>query len=500
MELGTLLTHLKAPLRRTHGERGCRVAGARRRWGGWSRRLQDRLLAWRLGRVTIIVVSYNALDLIRQCVGSILADASYPRYRLVVVDNASEGPVQTYLRGLHQTERRVQVIFNDTNRGFAAANNIGLRHLDDSAFIVLLNNDTVVPPGWLGRLVRHARRADVGLVGPVTNWTGNEARIEVGYSDVADMPDFAAAYTSAHRGQVFEIKMLAMFCVAMRREVFEQVGPLDERFGQGMFEDEDYARRIKAAGYKVICAEDAFVHHYGRASFSKLPLPEYEALFVRNRRLYEEKWGEPWIPHQWRAPSPGERSEGPENVSRITKCQRFWSALKLYLANHVVAHVPSFRIRHWYYRHVLGYPIGRDSSIHMDVFVTGDAISLGDNVVINRRCYLDGRVGIDIRNNVSISPEVSIVSLEHDPDSPAFATRGGTVVIEDRVWIGTRALISPGVRLGEGAVIGAGAVVTRDINPYRIAVGVPAREIRDRNRALDYACRYFPWFDTDVQR
>ena len=119
----------------------------------------------------------------------------------------------------------------------------------------------------------------------------------------------------------------------------------------------------------------------------------------------------------------------------VSKRKRFWSALKLYLASHVIAHVPSFRVRHWYYRHVLGYAIGRDSSIHMDVFVTGDVITLGDNVVINRRCYLDGRVGIDIRNNVSISPEVYIVSLEHDPDSPAFATRGATVVIEDHVLI-----------------------------------------------------------------
>ena len=136
----------------------------------------------------------------------------------------------------------------------------------------------------------------------------------------------------------------------------------------------------------------------------------------------------------------------------------------------------------------------------MGVFVTGDAISLGDNVVVDRRCHLDGRMGIDIRNNVSLSPEVYIVSLEHDPDSPAFATRGAPVVIEDHVWIGARAFVAPGVRLGEGAVIGAGAVVTRDVNPYRIAVGVPAREIGDRNRRVNDACRYSPWFDSDVPR
>lgn len=182
------------------------------------------------------------------------------------------------------------------------------------------------------------------------------------------------------------------------------------------------------------------------------------------------------------------------------KLRAFIKGLKLYVANHVVSHIPSFRLRHWYYRSVLGYVLGRDSSIHMGAFVTGDFITIGDNVVINRNCYLDGRFGVEIGNNVSISPEVYIVSMDHDPDSPSFATRGKKVVIKDNVWVGARAIINLGVTLGEGAVIGAGAVVTRSINPYRIAVGVPAREIRDRNREINYKCRYFPWFDTDVQR
>ena len=174
--------------------------------------------------------------------------------------------------------------------------------------------------------------------------------------------------------------------------------------------------------------------------------------------------------------------------------------LKFYLANHLINQIPSFRIRHWYYRHILRYKIGRDSSIHMGTFVTGHFITIGDNVVVNRNCYLDGRIGIEIKNNVSISPEVYIVSLEHDPDSSAFTTRGGQVVIEDYVWVGVRAILTPGVVLGEGVVVGAGAVVSKSINPYRIAVGVPAREIRDRSRNLEYKCCYFPWFDSDVQR
>ncbi|MFH1998101.1 MAG: acyltransferase [Planctomycetota bacterium] len=136
----------------------------------------------------------------------------------------------------------------------------------------------------------------------------------------------------------------------------------------------------------------------------------------------------------------------------------------------------------------------------MSTFVTGDFITVGDNVVINRSCYLDGRIGITIGNNISISPEVYIVSMEHDPDSPVFATRGKPVVIEDHVWIGARAMIMPGVTLGEGCVIAAGAVVTKDVNPYRIAGGIPAKELRDRSRKIEYKLEYFPWFDTDIQR
>jgi acetyltransferase-like isoleucine patch superfamily enzyme len=177
---------------------------------------------------------------------------------------------------------------------------------------------------------------------------------------------------------------------------------------------------------------------------------------------------------------------------------RFLSGIRFYLANHFVNKIPSFNIRHWYYRHIMRYKIGKDSSIHMGVFVTGTSISIGENVVINRHCRLDGRVGIEIKDNVGISPEVYIISLEHNPDDPFFATRGKKVVIESNAWIATRAMILPGVTIGEGAVVGAGAVVTKDINPYRIAVGVPAREIRDRNRNITYRLRYRSWFDTDI--
>jgi acetyltransferase-like isoleucine patch superfamily enzyme len=180
------------------------------------------------------------------------------------------------------------------------------------------------------------------------------------------------------------------------------------------------------------------------------------------------------------------------------KMKRFFAGIAFYAANHIVANIPSFRVRHCFYRRVLGYRIGRNSSIHMNVFFTGFNVTIGENVVINRQCYIDGRVGVEIKDNVGISPWVYIASLDHDPASPAFETRGAKVVIENHSWISAKAIIMPGVTIGEGAVIGAGAVVTRNIAPFRIAVGVPAREIKDRTVNINYKLRYFTWFDTDV--
>ncbi|MFY9557772.1 MAG: glycosyltransferase, partial [Blastocatellia bacterium] len=189
-------------------------------------------------------------------------------------------------------------ILNPKNEGFARANNQGIAR-STGEYLVLLNNDTIVPPGWLSRLLRHLHNTGVGIVGPVTNFVGNEAKIEAPYETWSEMEEFTRQVTWARDGQAAEIHMLAMFCVAMRRGTYQLVGPLDEQFGIGMFEDDDYAQRVKAAGLRVMCAADVFVHHFGQAAFKKLiERGEYDDLFERNRNLYEAKWNVEWIPHK----------------------------------------------------------------------------------------------------------------------------------------------------------------------------------------------------------
>ena len=127
-------------------------------------------------------------------------------------------------------------------------------------------------------------------------------------------------------------------------------------------------------------------------------------------------------------------------------------------------------------------------------FLHGRKVFIGKRNVINFGCLFDGRhFVIRTGDDVSIGPEAAILTLGHDPQSESFADHGGEVSIGDRAWIGFRAIILPGLSIGEGAVVAAGAVVTRSVEPFAIVAGVPARKIGERNPRLNYQLNYQPF-------
>lgn len=163
-----------------------------------------------------------------------------------------------------------------------------------------------------------------------------------------------------------------------------------------------------------------------------------------------------------------------------------------YLTNHVVAHVPSFTVRRLWYRHAIGIEFGPRASVFLGAYVWSygrretrrRGVAIGQNSRINRDCTLDIRCGLTIGDNVSISPEVMILTLSHDYNDPRFSDLdAGPVTIEDYVWIGSRAMILPGVTLGRGAIVAAGSVVTKDVPPMTVVAGIPAKPVAVRDSA-----------------
>jgi GT2 family glycosyltransferase len=252
---------------------------------------------------SVVVVTYNGLVFTRLCLESLLANTAGSDFEVIVVDNGSEDGTPAYLAKLGERDARVEVLLNGSNLGFAAACNLGLG-LAGAEHVVLLNNDTMVPPGWLDGLLPHLRNPGVGLVGPVTNRIGNEAEIETEYETWGEFLELAGKRAREQRGEWLEIGTPAMFCLAMRRQTQLHLGPLDERYEVGLLEDDDYAERARRAGYQLRCAEDVLVHHFGEASFGTLVADgEYGRILRANKRRYAEKWGHPWEPYG-RRPNP----------------------------------------------------------------------------------------------------------------------------------------------------------------------------------------------------
>lgn len=287
------------------GAESVQNAAVRRRYAStvnWTTRAEQLLRAFsdiRMARVSVIILAFNNRELTQRCIESLIERSDYPNLEIIVVDNASSEETQSYLRSLVQSHPEIRLIFNNENIGFAAGNNVGLS-IATGDYLVLLNNDTLVTPGWVLTLRRHFQNhPELGLLGPVTNNIGNEARIATSYVSEEQMPAATLDYTLAHMGQIYQMNNAAFFCVMMSRSTYERCGPISEDYGRGFFEDDDYCRRVEAAGLKIACAEDVFIHHQLSASFNKLNERLRRVLFERNRSIYERKWGK-WIPHFYR--------------------------------------------------------------------------------------------------------------------------------------------------------------------------------------------------------
>lgn len=164
----------------------------------------------------------------------------------------------------------------------------------------------------------------------------------------------------------------------------------------------------------------------------------------------------------------------------VNRLKWIWLDLVLFKLNFVSHFIPFHSIRKFYFR-LFGLKIGKNSYIHMRTrFFYPAGITIGEGTIIGDACFLDGRKSLKIGNNVDVATGVMIYNSEHDVHSDGFDPIEESVEIEDYVFIGPRAIILPGVKIGRGAVVAAGAVVTSNVKEFEIVGCVPAKVIGER--------------------
>lgn len=189
------------------------------------------------------------------------------------------------------------------------------------------------------------------------------------------------------------------------------------------------------------------------------------------------------------------QTKGSRIISALDRRGRkFFDRTLVYITNHIVSKIVFIHIRLAWYRRVMGFHIGKNSSILTDFRVaTRGNIDIGRNSTINNHCRFDNRRPIAIGDNVSVTYGTTIFTKGHDIDSPTFATSGAPVTIDDLVWLCALVIVLPGVTIGRGAVVLPGSVVTKSVKPLHVVGGNPAAYIRDRPARLDYSPIHKAW-------
>jgi len=245
---------------------------------------------------SIIILTHNQLKHTKLCIESIQRLTPEP-HEIIIVDNGSTDGTLEYLKSQIEIHDEMKVIANASNRGFSSGNNQGIS-IAKGEFILLLNNDTIVTEGWLGRMLNIFKNfPKTGIVGPMSNYVrGVQCVQKADYNDLDDMEAFASQWTLNNEGKTMASHRVVGFCLLAKKEVIKRIGGLDEIFGSGNYEDDDFCIRAALEGYEIRIAQDVFIHHTGSQTFIGSGI-DYRHSMLRNRNLFKEKWG--FLPFQF---------------------------------------------------------------------------------------------------------------------------------------------------------------------------------------------------------
>ncbi len=242
----------------------------------------------RTGLVSIVMLSWNAPQFTKLALESIRAHTQ-GEYEIVIVDNGSGPETVEWL----ETLTDVRVIYNPHNRGFAGGNNQALAAARGE-YVVLLNNDVIVTENWLEGLLRAFDRIPgLGVSAPRSNKiAGDQIVVDASYSGMPEMHEYAARRRMRYRDSGYITDRAIGLCLCIDRRVIVEVGGIDERFGVGNFEDDDFCLRVRAAGYRIFVCDDVFIHHFGSQTFAANKI-DWTATMRENWSKFAAKWDLP---------------------------------------------------------------------------------------------------------------------------------------------------------------------------------------------------------------
>jgi len=247
--------------------------------------------------LSLVVLGFRNFDVTtRACLESLVPWLDDPEIEVLVLDNGSPDDSAQKTAAWCATHPQVKCLLSDSNRGYAGGMNWGAAQAS-GRWLLLVNNDTVFPAGTLDALKQVVREVppDVAMLGPVTNAAGNGQRLWKPGATHDEWLEIGRWLNEHPTHQLMPAYRCDFFCIAIRREAWDQLGGLDLAFGLGYYEDFDFSLRLTQAGYRQMITEDVFILHVGSATFQGSK--SARELIKRNKKLLQFKHPEARFEH-----------------------------------------------------------------------------------------------------------------------------------------------------------------------------------------------------------
>jgi GT2 family glycosyltransferase len=277
--------------------------------------------------ISIVIPVFNAVQMTKNCIKKIYGISTKFSFEVIVVDNHSTDETEQFLQAEQKRLAHFRSYRMVENLGFAGAVNYGIRQARGN-YVVILNNDTLVTPGWLDGLIEAFNKDEmIGIVSPVTNYVGEGPQIDPEAARIEPIDIDAYAAKIKNRDFAYESNRLVFFCVAIKREVLDVVGDLDIRYEKGNYEDDDYCMRTISSGFRLAISQSSFVYHFGSITFKDNKISHTENMERNRKRFYQR------VQNISTTLRPARKRDSKTNVSVIVRTQNRPDLLKRALAS-----------------------------------------------------------------------------------------------------------------------------------------------------------------------